>query len=127
MFSLLLAVIIGTGFAILATQNTIPVAIHVGGYTWNHIPLYAVAIGSLVVGLLLAYLLSIFQWATSSLLIHGKEARAHKAEEAVARLEAKIKELEIKNAELSAHHTHKEDHDDGHTSPLSRLTHSFSH
>lgn len=127
MASLLLAVIIGTGFAIVATQNTTSVVIHLGNYTWSHIPLYAVAIGSLFVGLAIAFLLHIFDWAAASLNLHRKEARAHKAELNVASLEAKIRDLEDQNADLKAklHETNEVTAAEN-PSPLSRFKHSFS-
>jgi uncharacterized integral membrane protein len=128
MASLLLAVILGTGFAILATQNTTNVVIHLGSYSWSHIPLYAIAIGSLFVGLVIAFLLSIFDWATSSLNLHRKEVRAHKAEASIASLETKIQDLEAANAALRAQlHETDEVHAAENPSPLRRFTHSLSH
>ncbi len=127
MASLLLAVIIGTGFAVVATQNTANVAVHLGNYTWSHIPLYAIAIGSLFVGLVIAFLLSIFDWAASSLSLHRKEVRAQKAETTIAQLQTKIKDLEDRNTELKAKLHNTGDADTGDKpSPLHRFTHSLS-
>ncbi|CAN5142326.1 hypothetical protein BH09PAT1_BH09PAT1_0160 [soil metagenome] len=127
MFALLLATIIGAGFAFLATQNTVNVPVHVANYSWSAIPLYAVAITSLLIGLFLAFLLSLFNWAASSLTLHGKEVRAHKAESTVADLQNKIRELEAKNAELAAkHHEIKEVKAAENPSTVSRITHSFT-
>lgn len=127
MASLLLAVIIGTGFAIVATQNTTNVVIHLGNYTWSHIPLYAVAIGSLFIGLAIAFLLHIFDWAASSLNLHRKELRAHKAESTVADLQTRIHELEEQNTDLRARvHDTEVARTADEASPLHRFTHSFS-
>lgn len=127
MASLLLAAIIGTAFAILATQNTVSVPVHILGYSWTGIPLYIVAVGSLLLGLVVSFLLSLFNWATSSLTIHGKEARAQKAESTVANLKARIAELEAKNADIKSDlHETKEIQAAEHPSPIRRFTQSFS-
>jgi len=127
MFYLIIAAVIGTVFALLATQNTLSVPIHIAGYTWASIPLYVVAIISLLVGLVISWLLSIVNWASSSLTMHSKELRAKKAETGMAQLQAKIQALEIKNAELEAK-LHEKDavHAAEQPNPLHRITHSFT-
>jgi len=103
------------------------VPVHIGSLSWSGIPLYAVAIGSLLVGLVLAFLLSLFNWATSSLTMHGKDVRAHKAETTVADLQAKISDLETKNTELKTKlHEPETVRTEDETSPLRRFTQSFS-
>lgn len=127
MFFLLIAAIIGAGFAILSTQNTIGVPVHLGGYYWTHIPLYLIAIASLLVGLLIAWLLSLINWAASTVHLHGKELRARKAETSADRLEARVHDLELENAKLRSqlHETEAVDQAER-PSPLERITHSFS-
>ncbi len=128
MFSLLTAAIIGTIFAFLATQNTVPVSIHLGGYTWTNVPLFVVAIASLLVGLIISWLLSIVNWAFSSMTIRNKEVRAQKAETSISQLQKRILELENRNTELETKLQNKGMGDDlDESSPLHRLTHSFSH
>jgi len=127
MFYLIIAAVIGTVFAFLATQNTLPVQIHLGGYTWSGIPLYGVAIVSLLVGLVISWLLSIVNWASSSLVIRSKEVRAKKAETGMAQLQSRIQELENKNTELEAK-LHEKDaaYELEDPSPLHRIKHSLS-
>jgi uncharacterized integral membrane protein len=128
MFSLLIAAIIGTVFAFLATQNTVPVSIHLGSYSWSNIPLFVVAIVSLLVGLIISWLLSIVNWAFSSMTIRSKEVRAQKAETSINQLQKRIVELENRNTELETKLQNKVVRDDvDEPSPLHRLTHSFSH
>jgi uncharacterized integral membrane protein len=120
MSSLLIAAIIGIGFSLLAIQNTLPVQIHLAGYTWSGVPLFIIAFASLLVGLAIAWFLSLFSWASSSLSLHGKEARANKAENTVSQLEKRILELEAqidKNEKV-----HKAEH----PSKLHSLTHPIS-
>ena len=128
MSSLLVAAVIGTIFAFLATQNTVPVSIHLAGYTWSNIPLFVVAIASLLVGLTISWLVSIVNWAFASLTIRNKEVRANKAENTVSQLEKRIHDLQIKNQELESQiDEEKKVHKAEHPSPLHNITHSFSH
>jgi len=56
MLVLLVGVIFGLAIAYFATQNTTPVTIHIAQYAFEG-PLYLVVMGSLFVGLLIAWIL----------------------------------------------------------------------
>lgn len=127
MFSLLIAAVIGTIFAFLATQNTVPVTIRLAGYTWSNVPLFVVAIASLLVGLVLSWLVSIVNWAFASMTIRSKEVRAQKAETSLNHIQKRIAELENRNTELEAKLQQRDLRDNDEPSPLHRLSHSFSH
>lgn len=102
MFFLLLIGIFGLGFAYLATQNTAGVVLYVGNYMWGGVPLYVIALGSLLFGIFISWVFSLFDWAASSLTLHGKESTIKKAAQEVDALQQKIHELELENARLCA-------------------------
>lgn len=100
MLTLIAAVILGLVFAYIAVQNTTGVPIRIGVYEWINIPLYIIAIGSLLFGLFISWLLSLVDWIASALTISGKDNALHKAERTIENLDRKIHELELENARL---------------------------
>jgi uncharacterized integral membrane protein len=57
MFVLIIAVMLGLVIGYFATQNTTPVTIHFGRYVLEEVPLYLAAVGSLLIGLFIAWTL----------------------------------------------------------------------
>jgi len=68
MLVLLVGVIFGLAIAYFATQNTTPVTIHIAQYAFEG-PLYLVVMGSLFVGLLIAWILYFGRSVCSKLAI----------------------------------------------------------
>ena len=109
MLALLVAVIFGAAIGYFATQNTLPVTIRLADYAIEEVPLYLVIVGSLLAGLLIAWILYIARSVSSSITIHGKDAEVRKARQAAADLEHRVKDLEVENARLkTGHPTHDE-------------------
>ena len=129
MITLLFAVIFGLGFAIFATQNTSFVTVNLGNYVWN-IPLYFVMLGSLLVGLMVAWLFSLVDGVSSAWALHGKDSQIHKAEDALFSLEKRVNELQAENAQLrnEKQEVRHEEHDIHTKEPnfLERLKHRIS-
>jgi uncharacterized integral membrane protein len=96
---LLIGVIFGLGFAYLATQNAALVALQLAGYSLS-MPLYVVALGSLLIGLVVAWLMSAVDWASWSLRVQGRESVIRKQERELEELRAKVLELEKQNIQL---------------------------
>ena len=69
MLVLLVAVISGIAIAYFGMQNISPVTIRLNEYVWNDVPLYLVIVGSLFVGLFIAWILY-FARSVSSTLDH---------------------------------------------------------
>lgn len=97
---LLIAVIIGAIFAYIATQNTNGVPLNLGPYSWSSLPLYIVVLGSLLVGLLVGWLMSMIDGIASAFTLHGKDKKIRQAESEVELLRERIHKLEIENKEL---------------------------
>ena len=72
MLNLLIIVIFGIGFAYFATQNTGLVNIQLGSFLWQ-LPLYLVALGSLLVGLFVSSILSALDSISTWSSIRGRE------------------------------------------------------
>lgn len=97
---LIIAVLIGLGFGYFATQNTIGVTVNIAQYSWSSVPLYIVAVGSLLVGLFAAWILSLVDWAASFFAISNRDHQIKKDSRAIEELSHKVKSLEVENARL---------------------------
>jgi uncharacterized integral membrane protein len=104
MVSILLTVIFGLGIGYFATQNTVPVALRVGDFIWPDVPLYVVAVGSVFLGLFIAWIFYVARTLSTSLTIFGKDREMSRARRTMAELEHRIHELEVTNAQLRAEH-----------------------
>lgn len=100
MLALLVAVIFGLAVGFFATQNTTPVTVQLADYALEEVPLYVVIVGSLLLGLLIAWILYIARTVSSTLTIYGKEQVVKKTRRTVADLEQRVRELEAENARL---------------------------
>lgn len=101
MLVLIISILFGIFIASFAIQNTTGVTIEFGQYTLTEIPLYMVAVGSLLLGLVTAYLISIVDAFSNTLKIHGKENSLKEAKRTVAELTKRVHELELENVRLN--------------------------
>src|ERR1041385_3095698 len=102
MLALLIAVVFGAAVGYFATQNTIPVTIRLAEYAIEEVPLYLVVIGSLLIGLFVAWILYVARSVSSSLAIRGKNTEVRRGRETIADLENCVRRLEGENARVRA-------------------------
>jgi uncharacterized integral membrane protein len=102
MLLLIIAVALGLGIGYFATQNTTPVIIRIGEYVYQDVPLYLVIVGSILMGLLVAWILYVARSLSSTWTIYGKERAVKRANQTVQYLERRVEELETENARLRA-------------------------
>lgn len=131
----MVAVIFGLGFAYLAVQNVAPVNIAFGNFIWSGIPLYAVALGSFLIGLFVSWILSMVDWLSSAMRIQDKNYKIKETSREVEELKERLRIAELDNAKLRGVRDQKvvvEDrHAEVHTesrprSVLDRIRHSIS-
>jgi uncharacterized integral membrane protein len=103
MLVLFVAVISGAAIAYFGMQNISPVTIRLNDeFFWDDVPLYLVIVGSLFVGLFMAWILYFARSVSSTLTIYGKDRAMKKTKHTVADLEHRVQELEAENARLKA-------------------------
>ncbi|MBI4059137.1 DUF1049 domain-containing protein [Candidatus Microgenomates bacterium] len=127
MLTLILAVILGAGFAFLATQNTALITLHAGIYTWTF-PLYLIALGSLMAGVLAAWVFNLGGWLSSTAMISDKDRQIRDDEKTISNLQKEIHDLEEENEKLrmeAREKTHEATHHQG-ESLGDRLRHRLS-
>ena len=95
----MLGLLLGVIFAAAALQNTQYVTLHFQNYVTS-VPLYLVAIASMLVGVIVTATIALVGALSSSLSMFGKDIHIKSTENALQRLENKIHDLEIENARL---------------------------
>jgi uncharacterized integral membrane protein len=103
MLSILFSAILGLAIGYFALQNATPVTIQVGELVFQEVPLYLVAVGSLIVGILVASMLYLARTVSANMHVHGRPQPAT-TDKTVAALERRIHDLEIENTRLKASH-----------------------
>jgi cell shape-determining protein MreC len=100
MLVLLIAVVFGLAIGYFATQNVTPVTIQVAQYALQEVPLYLVVVGSLLIGLFIAWILYFAKSVSSTVTIYGKNHAVKRANQTATVLEERVHELEAENARL---------------------------
>jgi len=105
MFILIFLLIAGGIMVYLAQNNLMLVPLHLGSYVFSDIPLFYIIIGSLVVGLTLAYILHLVNTIAVSLTLHKKDNKIKETKNEVAELTKQIHQLELENERLKNNST----------------------
>ncbi len=100
METLILLVLFGIIAAVFATQNSTVVPITVLGYSIRQIPLYLVVFGSLLIGFLLSFVISIVNSIFTSFKLHGKDVKIKETKKTVVDLTKRNHELELEITKL---------------------------
>ncbi len=102
MFALIFTVLFSAVVAYFATQNTVIISLHFASYTWSGIPIYLVMLGSLLAGLLFAWIFYLLNAISSSLTIRGKNQALKEGKESNLELTKRLHQLELENTKLNA-------------------------
>jgi hypothetical protein len=100
MFALIVLIIFGLGMAYFATQNTGVVHILIGSYLITGIPIYVIAIGAILLGVFISWLISMIDSFSSSMILHGKDSALKEARKNIDKLQEENRELTIEIANL---------------------------
>jgi len=102
MLVILLSVVFGLAIGYFSTQNTAPVTVQFGDIVLPDVPLYLVTIGSLLLGLLIAWIFYFARTVSTSVTIFEKDYAMKKSRRTVAEMDQRLHELEIENSRLKA-------------------------
>lgn len=109
MFALIVLVVFGIGVAYFATQNTQSVSITLASYPVSGIPLYLIVLGSLLLGFVVSWIISLVDVISSALKIHGKDSTIKDANKQIAELTKRVHQLELENERLKGESGHPSD------------------
>ena len=104
MFGLIVFIIFGALIAYFATQNTARISLEFAGSVLRDIPIYAVILCSILVGLILAWIASAINAFSSMMDMMGKKKAIKEKEITVEELKSRIHDLELENAAVRAEH-----------------------
>lgn len=93
--------------AYISQYNLMPVSVLIGPYVFSDIPLFYVIIGSVLSGLLVAYVFFIFHDIGTSYVLWGKKKEIKKNKDEVIELTKQVHQLELENEKLK----HRSDHE----------------
>lgn len=100
--TLILTVLLGAIIAYFATQNTENISLNFLNYTIPSIPTYIVIVGSLLVGLFLAWVISMVNGIGTSFALSGKESKIKDYKKENDEYVKQIHKLELENTRLRA-------------------------
>jgi len=105
MLTLILILIVGSIMVYLAQNNLMLVTLNLGSYAFSDIPLFYIIIGSLLIGLGLAYVISLAHSIFTAFSMHGKDNKIKKTKSELIDLTKQIHKLELENERLKNHST----------------------
>ena len=100
--TLISLVLFGIIVSYLAIQNTSLVTLKLAGYSYDGMPLYLVILGSLLIGFLIAGVLSSINSMFSAFKIMGKNNTISSSQKEIDVLKEKNHQLELEITELKA-------------------------
>lgn len=105
MLILILLLVVGTVMVYLAQNNLMLVTLHLGTYIFSGIPLFYVIVGSLVTGLVLAYLIYLVNSIFILFTMRGKDNEIKKGKSEIVDLTKQIHHQELENERLKNNST----------------------
>lgn len=99
MGTLIITVLLGLMFAYFATQNTQSVSVNLAN-NFLTIPLYMLAIVSVLIGLLISGIIGTIDSIASSFALRSRDSKIKQKEQTVEQLSKRVHQLEVENAAL---------------------------
>jgi uncharacterized integral membrane protein len=100
MISLILLLVFGSGLVYLSLQNTTTVTLTFLQYSLENIPLYYVIIGSVMLGVILAYLIHLISAISLAMTMRGKDKVIKEDKKEIIEMTKKVHVLQLENAGL---------------------------
>ncbi len=97
--------IVGGSMVYLAQNNLELVTLYLGNYVFADIPLFYIIIGSLLLGLTLAYLINLVNSIFVAFAMRGKDNKIKETKTEVVELTKMIHKLELENERLKNNST----------------------
>ena len=107
----ILLLIVGSIMVYLAQNNLQLVTLHLGPYVFSGIPLFYVIIGSIVMGLFVAFLIYVVDSVFTGIAMRRKDNKIKETKSDVVELTKRIHQLELENERLKNNTTIMEPRD----------------
>ncbi|MCB9813163.1 MAG: LapA family protein [Pseudomonadales bacterium] len=100
MLILIFLILVGAGFTFLSMQNTQLVSLNFLNYSFSNLPINYVIIGSILLGVILAFFISFINSISTAMKIRGQHQQLKQEKKSVAELTKKVHQLELENVGL---------------------------
>jgi hypothetical protein len=100
MLVLLLVIAFGIVFAFFSSQNTQVVTLRLNEYVISNIPVYLIATGSLLLGIFVAWIISLADSFSNLLAMFSKDFKIKRSEKNIEQMSQRIRQLEEENARI---------------------------
>ena len=128
MIGLILTLVIAVALSYFALQNTQPVTVRLQGYVFDGIPLFLVAMASMVIGIAVSFAISLVDSLSNAFTLLGKDHKIRETERTAEVYENKIRDLEVENERLrgKTHHDYATQSAFSKPNVVQRLRHRLS-
>jgi hypothetical protein len=103
MIGIFFTLLIGLGIIFLSRSSVSDIAITIGDQKYSNIPLYAITLGTYLLGILLAWIIEVPQTIVTALHIMGLGHTINSGKNTIIQLQNKINKLETENIKLREH------------------------
>lgn len=100
MLSLIFLLLAGAAIAFVSLQNTGEISLTFLTYTFDRLPVPFVILGSVLVGVMLAYIISFINSISTLIVIRSQHKKIGQEKKEVAQLTKRVHQLEIENVSL---------------------------
>lgn len=100
MLTLILLIILGSSLVYLSQYNFELVTVNMGFQMFENVPLFYVIVGSLLTGLVFAYLVHLVYYISNSLALKAKKNEIKKNREEILELTKRVHQLELEKEKL---------------------------
>lgn len=100
MLVLILLLVVGSILVFISKYNFMLVSVNLGAYVISDVPLFYVIVTSVVFGLILSYLIHIFQSISTSFTLRSKNNEIKKGNDEILELTKRVHQLELENEKV---------------------------
>lgn len=100
MLALIISILIGLGVAYFALQNSAGATVKLFNYQIPGVPVYLIVIVSLLIGLFVAWVMSLLDSVSNAFILRGRDHAINEARAEIKILREKIHDLELEIARL---------------------------
>ncbi len=100
MVTLILLLLICLIFGVFAAQNTQLVTVTFFNFVWKDVPQYLLMVLPLILGLAIAWIISLFGSFSHMLTVRKKDNTINQTQKSATELSKRVNELELENADL---------------------------
>lgn len=100
MLNIIILLMAGSVFAYISKDNLTPVTLNLAHYTFADIPLFYVIVGSLLLGIVFAYIVQILGSISTALELRSNKQEIKSSKDEILELTKRVHQLELEKEKL---------------------------